>query len=237
MRRKPYQEKILVSRADDEMAILSMLRAAVSAGRTSTGLALLNVFKGIPISNNAELLDINDRYAAFRTSPLQILTIRLTDEAVIRVPSTDTTAMGKVNYLDDTRNIVSLKEFSFADVHVDKRMAVRVELHPPLGVLLDVDGNRISGTVWDMSIDGCHMSTVAGAILEKAHTVILKLKFMHNNAVREVGIPARVQTGAPGSCILFFEHTAETENALSHFLYQRQVEIIHELKGVRMKGR
>ncbi len=235
---KPYQEKILVSRADDERAILSMLKADFSSGRNPR-LSLLSVLRGIPISNNAELCDVNDKYAEFMTSPLQIVAIQFTSEAIIRMPPGNKAVIGRLNYIDDTRNIVSLKEFSFADVYIDKRMSVRVQLQPPLGVLLDVDGNRISGDIWDISLDGCNMSTVAGALLEQAHSIILNLKFMHNDAVRVIGIPARVlriQGDFPGSCIMLFEHTTETENTLSCFLNQRQVEIIRQLKGTMLKS-
>lgn len=238
MKPKPYHEKILVSRKDDEIAILSMLKASLADGRNSM-LSLLNVFRGIPISNNAELFDVNDKYAEFRTNPLQILAIQSASEAIIRIVSCNKTIIGKLNYLDDARNIVSLKEFSFADVHVDKRTSVRVQLQPPIGIILDVDGNRISGDIWDISLDGCNLTTVASSILRQAHSIILNLKFMYNDSIREVGIPARVlrvHEGFPSNCIILFEHTSVTENTLSCFLHQRQVEIIRELKRNMLKS-
>jgi len=232
MRLKPYHEKIIASKHDDETAILSLLKASIDSDR-NTLLPLQNVFKGIPISNRSELFDVNNRCAEFKTNPLQIAAIQSAAETIIRHPSINNAVIGKLNYIDTLRNIVSLKEFTFAHVHFDMRAAVRVQLQPPLRVILNVDDNKVSGEIRDISVDGCNLSTPVGSILEQGTSITLNLKFMHNNVTKDAWIPARVlrvHQGLPCDCIMLFEHTPETENVLSCFLNQCQIEIIRELK-------
>jgi hypothetical protein len=233
MNLKPYHEKVKTSRYDDEMAILSLLKDRLASVRHST-LPLMNVFKGIPISNQSELLTVNDKFAQFKTNPVQIAAIHAASETVIRFSSDNEAVIGKLNSLDTARNIVSLKEFAFAHFHVHERTAVRVQLLPPVDVVLTVDGNKLTGVVRDISLDGCNMSTTVGSILQRANSIKLHLKFMHNSEVKQAGIPARVlriHEGMPSTVVLLFNHTSDTEHVLSTFLNQRQIDIIRELKG------
>ena len=230
-----YNEKVIASPDDDEITIMSLLRTNLQTGRHFI-LPLMNVYKGIPISNRSELIDINEKYVWFKTNPLQMAAIQAASETVIRFPASDTeTVIGKLDHLDVIRNIVTLKEFTFADFHVDKRAAVRLQLLPPLNVDLHVNGNKISASVRDISIDGINITTTAvlGPILEHANSIKFHLKFLHNNVIKQAEIPVhilRVNKKSPFNCVLLFEHTFETENTLSLFLNQRQIEIIRELK-------
>lgn len=232
MELKPYSEKIISSRADDEAAILSIF-TDIKTNRPNIPFSFLNVYKELPISNDASIFDIKGKNIEFKTCPLQIAVIHKNMETIIQAPFLNTNVLGKVIYLDSTHQLVALGDFSYADVHFNKRSAVRVRLKIPINVNLSVDGNRLSGMIRDISLQGCCVTTPAGARLERATDISLHLKLMHDNKIHEASVPARLVRihGAPMyNCAMTFEHTTETERVLAIFVYQRQLEIIRELK-------
>ena len=229
---KPYTEKVIVSKVDDEAAILSLFGEIRSAS-PNTIFSFLNIYKELPVSNDAILFDIKGKHVEFKTCPLQFAAINHNMETIIQAPFLDTNILGKLVYLDDTHHLVSLGNFSYADVHFNKRMAVRVRLKIPLNVNILMDGSRISGMIRDISLQGCCVTTPAGPLLEQAKDVSIHLKVMHDNKLMEAFVPARLlrMDGYPlYNCAMTFDHTSETEKILSIFVYQRQLEIIRELK-------
>ncbi len=232
MNSRPYSEKIIASKEDDEAAILSIF-TDIKTNRPNIPFSFLNVYKELPVSNDASIFDIKGKSVEFKTCALQIAAIHQNMETLIQAPFLNTNVLGRVVYLDSIHQLVSLSDFSYADVHFNKRSAVRVRLKTPLNVNLSVDGNRLSGMIRDISLQGCCVTTPAGAQLEKAHDIALHLKLMHDNKILEASVPTRLIRihGAPMyNCAMMFEHTSETERVLAIFVYQRQLEIIRELK-------
>jgi len=232
METRPYSEKVISSKADDEAAILSIFND-IKSTRPNLSVSFLNIYKELPISNDAIIFDVKEKHVEFKTCPLQFAAIHHTMETVIQAPFLNTNILGKLVYLDGTHNLVSLGNFSYADVHFNKRAAVRVRLKTPLNVNLTVDGNRIAGMVRDVSLQGCCITTPAGSLLERANDITIHLKLMHDNRLMEAHVPTRLlrMQGAPlYNCAMAFDHTRETEEVLAIFVYQRQLEIIRELK-------
>jgi len=230
---KPYSEKIISSKADDEAAIMSIF-TDIKTTKPKMAFSFLNIYKELPVSNDAWIFDIKGKHVEFTTCPLQFAAIHHNGETLIRAPFLNTNILGKVVYLDTAHQLVSLGDFSYADVHFDKRSAVRVRLKIPLNVIIMADGNRISGVMRDVSLQGCAITTPAGLALERAATIAVHLRLMHDNSPMEAHIPARLLRthGAPMyNCGMAFDHTGESEKVLAIFIYQRQLEIIRELKG------
>ncbi|HEY4744322.1 MAG TPA: PilZ domain-containing protein [Desulfuromonadaceae bacterium] len=229
---KPYTEKIIVSKMADEAAILSLF-GEIRTTKPNTSFSFLNIYKELPVSNKAVLFDIKGKHVEFKTNQLQFAAIHHNMETIIQAPFLDASILGRLTYLDGTHHLVSLGNFSYADIHFNKRAAVRVRLKVPLNVNLSVDGNRMSGMIRDVSLHGCCVTTPAGALLGQANDIQLHLRLMHDNKTLEAHVPVRLLRidGAPlYNCAMAFDHTVETEKVLAIFVHQRQLEIIRELK-------
>lgn len=229
---KPYTEKVIVSKAEDEVAILSFF-GEIKATKPNASFSLLNIYKELPVSSAAILFDIKGKHVEFKTHPLQFAAIHHNMETIIQAPFLDTSILGRLTYLDGTHHLVSLGNFSYADVHFNKRAAVRVRLKIPLNVNLTADDRPLSGMIRDVSLQGCCVTTPAGALLEKARTILLHLRLMHDSTPLEAHVPARllrIDSAPLYNCAMAFDHTAETEKILAIFVHQRQLEIIRELK-------
>lgn len=228
----PYTEIILASKIDDEGSIISIFKD-VASKEPNASFALLNVYKELPVMNTATIFEIKGSTVEFKTTPLQLAVIELCSETLIQAPFLNAGVIGKVVYVNNVHQLVSLGHFSYAEVFCDKRNTVRVRLKRPLNINMHVDGNKVPGVIRDISLGGCCVTTLAGSLLERASKVSLHIKLFHENEVIETEVPARIVRVGGGpqyECITTFQHTAETEKVLGMFIYQRQLEIIRELK-------
>jgi c-di-GMP-binding flagellar brake protein YcgR len=112
-----------------------------------------------------------------------------------------------------------------------------VRLKLPMQLQMVVDGNQLSGVINDVSLGGVCVRTFSGSLLEKAKSIEIKIKLLHSatHEVMEALIPSRLvridKREMEARCAMVFEHTPRSEQVLSTFIYQRQLEIIKELKS------
>ncbi|WP_243374714.1 PilZ domain-containing protein [Geotalea sp. SG265] len=227
-----YREVILSSKSDDEAAILAIFRD-VFARETNPSISLLNIYKELPICNNATIFDFRGKNVEFKATPLQVAAIANSTETIVQAPFFNMSVIGRLVYLDLPHQLVCLGNFSYAEVLIDKRNTVRVKLRIPLNINLHADDKTVPGVVRDISLGGCSLTTLLGSNLETAEDLSLHIKIMHEGKVVEIDVPAkmvRIGPGPPHECALTFQHTSESERILSVFIYQRQLEIIRELR-------
>ena len=227
-----YREIVLSSKADDEASILSVFRD-IYASDPDAVFSLLNIYKELPINNNGAIFDIKGKVIEFRTIPLQLAAIDFCKETVIQAPFLNAAVLGRAVYLDIPHQLVGLGDFSYAEVNSDKRNAVRVRLKTPANVSLTVSETKVSGVIRDISLSGCCVSTLLGQVFEQAGAATIHLKLMHEGQIHETDVPVRIVRVAgtgPYECAMVFQHNGESERILSMFIYQRQLEIIRELK-------
>jgi hypothetical protein len=229
---KAYHERIISSPVDDEAAILDLFNSIKTTDPEAV-FSMINVYKELPISSEGKLFDVKNKKAEFKASQIQLAAIDYCKETIIQTPYLSMSIIGKLVYVDFTHQLVSLGEFAYADVHFDKRNAVRVRLKIPVNVTLKVDEKKISGVIHDISLGGCRLTTIVGSLFEQAKSISLHLKLLHKNQILQADIPSkvlRIEGGPQFKCAVQFTHTAESEKLLSMFIYQRQLEIIRELK-------
>jgi len=230
-----YNDIIIVSKADDQDAIIGLLQN-IFATDPSSHFSFLNIYKELPITSSGTIVEIKQQLVEFATNQTQFAAISEAREVLIQSTFMNTNIIGRVKELDSRRVQVTLGEFSYAEVHADKRNSVRVRLKLPMNVQLAVDGNTVAGVIRDISLGGVCVSTIASDQLERASTIHLLIKLLHRGTGQlvETQIPSRVvridKSGVQAQCAMVFNHTAETEQVLSTFIYQRQLEIIKELK-------
>lgn len=231
-----YNDLIVVSRADDQESILGLLQT-IYTNDPKAEFSLLNIYKELPITSSSPICEIKKSTVEFVTNATQFSIINEAREVLIQSHFMNTSIIGRVKELDYRRLQVTLGEFSYAEVHADKRISVRVRLKLPMQVQLVVDGNQLAGVIHDVSLGGVLVRTFAGNMLEQAKSIQLRIKLLHagTNETMEALIPSRLvridKTGVQAQCAMMFSHTPQSERVLSTFIYQRQLEIIKELKA------
>lgn len=194
---------------------------------------LTNVYKEIPITHTATLCEVKETHVELKTSELQLASISHCNEAYLQSPLLDWTLLGRLCSIDIRRCSVRLSDFREAELDALKRRTVRVRLRKPIGVRLQLQGETIAGMIHDISLGGCCINTVVKKGLPDARRVEMEFA-LTPHCQETVRIPCTV-VGVEGSappyrCTFSFNHNGRTEQFLSVFVYQRQLEIVRELK-------
>lgn len=232
MKNIPYNEITLSSKTEDYSEIMSTISKEHSSCQQNIYL-FINIYKELPVTNSGEIFKLNSSEILFKACSLQLAAIKNSMETILRAPFMNENVLAKVAYVDAKHGLVALNDFSYAEVHFTKRSLVRVRPKVPINVKLIVDNDKIAGVIRDISINGCRIATPAGCLFENASHIALLLKFICEGQFIELSVKAkllRIANGPMYECVLIFEHTEATEKGLSLFIYQRQVEILRELK-------
>jgi hypothetical protein len=231
-----YEGMMISSKTDDEQAILYLLEQ-LGVKENSRIVNLVNIYKELPISNNAEILEVRGARVVMHTNELQIATIKSCSETFIESEHFPLFILGRLEEYDIKRSTVTLINFSYAEVYTNLRNTVRVRLSKPTNVVMKLDNNiNISGIIQDISYGGCGMNTLATDGLDNANGVSLNLKLWDPSTSQyiEVDIPCVVvrvdNSRSPFKVALNFIHNKQTQELVSKFIYQRQMEIVKELR-------
>ncbi|MGD0587056.1 MAG: PilZ domain-containing protein [Oryzomonas sp.] len=144
--------------------------------------------------------------------------------------------IGEAFYVNVARKKVILCNFGYAKIRSDMRRFVRVLLDWPLEADMIVEEDILKGSVKNLSLGGASIDIASKEQLPSGIdiNIILKLPDISSGSIHEVGVTATVikVTGdnAPYTCIVEFYPEKHSQQQISYYINQRQVEIIKELK-------
>lgn len=234
--KKPYEERIVSSKMDDLQSILYLFEQ-LSRHRDGRSIKMTTPYKEIPIATSGEILKLHGSKAIFRANELQLSAINACKETVISSDLLPVHLLGRLVDMDIQESTVTLNNFSYAEVYTSFRKTVRVRLPKPLNVVMQAGQSTISGMIQDISYGGCGMHTLTTAGLDHAEGVSLKLKLFEPGTfqVMEAEVPSQVvrviNEHPPFKVALRFQHNPHSEKVVSHFIHQRELEIVKELRA------
>ena len=230
-----YFDKIIKgTEREDSLVILQNLKELVG-----TNFSFLNYYKEIPVSYDAKLINVDNEMAEFEVHEYQAKVIALEHKALIRSHegfSFREDMVGEAFYVNAARKKVILCNFSYAKIKSDMRRFVRVLLDRPLEADLVVEEDILKGNVKNLSLGGASIEVMSKEQLPAGFdiNILLRLPDISGGSIHEVGVSATVikVTGdaAPYTCILEFHLEKYSQQQISYYINQRQVEIIKELK-------
>ncbi|MDR3578886.1 MAG: PilZ domain-containing protein [Oryzomonas sp.] len=230
-----YFDKIIKgTEREDCLVILQNLKESVG-----TRFSFLNYFKEIPVSYDARLINVDNEMAEFEVHDYQAKVISLEHKTLIRSHerfSFREDMIGEAFYVNVARKKAIICNFGYAKIRSDMRRYVRVLLDRPLEVDMIVEEDILKGSVKDISLGGASIDVGAmeqfpgGADIN----ILLKLPDISSGSIHEVGVTATVikvsGDNAPYSCVVEFHPERNSQQQISYYINQRQVEIIKELK-------
>jgi hypothetical protein len=199
-------------------------------------ITLTNIYKEIPISNPATLSEVKRDQIELRTTELQLAAICQCKEVYIKAPHFRGPVVGRLESIDIRRNAVKLSNLCYAVLDEEKRTTLRVRFKKPLSILMHAGPDKISGVIHDISLGGCCLNTLVRIHSPGSGDVNVELKLIDHksNQLCAMRIPSsivRIEGDAPPfRCALRFEHSVHSEQFLSVFINQRQLEILKELR-------
>jgi len=201
----------------------------------------LNYYKQIPVSYDATLLNVEKEMAEFTVHEYQAKIINIQRQALIyshHLSPFSEDICGDAFYVNSSKKRAILCRFGFVRVRSVMRNYVRVHLDTPLEVALLFAGDTIFGNIQDISISGASIQIMTRDLLEPGLEINLRLKLpdIYNKKITEVETRATIVrllgNKAPFNCIVEFQPDKYPQQQLSHYIHQRQVEIIKELKSI-----
>ena len=224
-----YQRIQLAGEQEDRKQILATL-AQIHAGSLANDLKLVNYFRQIPVSYAADILTVESDSAECSVHQLQAVVITQEKVTILKSSHFPRDVVANVNYVNVEKSRVVLSSFSYALVRADRRMSVRVELTDPLYATFCAAEVSVGGRLLDMSLTGISISVPVDPRLPLSERGELTVKLPSDTIVVPASLLTTKSTDAGYRLIFEIEATRASELAISRYIFQRQVEIIKELK-------
>jgi len=230
-----YSDKVVRGTPhEDSLVIIQFFK-----GMVGKRFSFLNYYKEIPVSYDATLLNVENEMAEFELHEYQAKVIHLDRKALIfshtESPFKED-ILGEAFYINALKKKVILCNFEYAKIRSDMRRFVRVMLDRPVEADMIFDADIIKGNIKDISLSGAAMHILSRERIVPGLelNLFLKLPDISSGDINEVGMSATVVkvsgNSAPFDCILEFHPEKHSQQQISYYINQRQVEIIKELK-------
>lgn len=231
-----YNKIIKGTEHEDGLVIAQALKGMV--GNTFT---LLNYYKELPFTYSARLINIENDMAEFELHELQAKLISRDHKTIIRAHSKMSIRediLGEVFYVNVARKTAILCKFCYVRVNSDDRKYVRVLLDKPIGADIITDDMVVNGVIRNISLGGGYLESDESCHFSPGDeiTIILRLSDITTGEIREIAVPGTLikilNDTSPITYVLEFNPGKTSQQVISYFINQRQVEIIKELKDL-----
>ncbi|WP_136515330.1 PilZ domain-containing protein [Geomonas edaphica] len=226
-----YQRLQLADEQRDRAEILATL-AAIRSGKLKNDLRLLNFYREVPVSYGAEVLTIEENDAELLVHQVQAVVIAQEKLTVLKSSHFRRDVVASVTYVNVEKSRVILSNPGYTLVRADRRMSVRVQLGVSIKAWFAAPELEatVRGKLHDMSLTGMSMDVERNPGLPLSQKGELSIALPTGTIVIAASLLKVFERD--GSCRLVFEiaPTRSEELNISQYIFQRQVEIIKELK-------
>ena len=233
-----YDKAVRGTEREDMLVILQFFQ-----GMIGQQFSFLNYYKEIPVSYDATLLSVENEMAEFAVHEYQAKVINMEKKTLIHSHAMSPfpeDLIGEAFYVSSAKKRVILCNFGYAHIRSDMRRFVRVLLDNPVEAELLFEGDILKGNVIDISLGGAAITTMSADLLVPGLSInmFLKLPDLSGRSRCEVGMGATivkvVGTNAPFTCFVEFHAEKHSQQQISYYINQRQVEIIKDLKDINV---
>jgi len=220
---------------DDLMDLFSQISAKQQP------LRLINTYKGLTISYDAQIIDNSQGFVTLRVNELQAACIALDSKTYIQNDLLPHIYKAHVVAFDIIKKETVLTEFTIADQSIRKRISNRVQPKVPVEVDICCGEHHITGKIADISSKGLGIFTFAAYIygelpFTKNSNISIDMKLPGTENV--VRLPGKVtnivkQQGTLLQRLGIRVLTSRQDGSqLSAYVTKRQNEITRELKAI-----
>ncbi len=227
-----YSTRIQKNFDEDQSEIISILKA-----NSKTTLKVINYYKGLPMSYPATIVEIDSRGAVdMDIQPEQALAIEECRSAFIRSPLFKYDLLAQTQYVNVRKKAVTFIKFSYVEIMAERRNFVRMQLEPPAKAVITSPGGIIDCELSDISLSGMNILVPNYCELQPAaeYPVTSRIINPELNVDIELDITGNLiaisADKPPYSYRFSFTPDKPLERILSKFIFQRQIEIIKDIK-------
>jgi hypothetical protein len=219
---------------DDMVDIVAAFQDLLKTKKTAV--KLINYYQGLPLSYPATIVGIDHGMLDLDIHPQQAVAIERSHYSFIKCDDLPHMIGAHVQYINVRKRAVTLMRFFYADIMAEHRNAIRLMLEPPTTAAFETPEGRVSGKLYDLSVGGAGILIDQPCPLEGG--MELKLQLMVPNIVQNTHVIAATPATFVGVSERDGGHLVRlamypdkaVEQHISQYLFQRQVEIIRDLK-------
>ncbi|QXE90159.1 PilZ domain-containing protein [Geomonas subterranea] len=225
-----YQRLHLASEAQDQAEIIATL-SAIKAGKLKNDLRLLNFYREVPVSYGAEVLTVEEHDAELAVNQIQAVVIAHEKLTVLKSSHFHRDVAAAVTYVNVEKSRVVVSNLSYALVRADRRMSVRVQLGSAIDASFAApELDALHGRLHDMSLTGMSINVAREPNLPLSQAGELTIALPSGSITVAASLLKVIHTGDTFRMVFEIEPSRAAELIISQYIFQRQVEIIKELK-------
>jgi hypothetical protein len=226
-----YSTRIQKSFDDDSEEIVTILKA-----NPKRVLKLINYYKGLPLSYPATVASVERGTVDLDVKAEQAFTIEHSRSTFIRSPLFKHDVFAHVLYVNIKKQAASFVKFSYVEIMAERRNFIRLVLEPSPDTLIESPHGIIEGNLHDISLSGLSILINHSCPLTTNDETIIQFMIRQpdqrpNLAVR---VPARLigikDEVLPYNYRFTIFPDKMLERDLSQYIFQKQIEIIREIK-------
>ena len=230
-----YESSTKQSLEEDGIRIASGFQDIIKRG-ARVSLRLVNYYKGLPLSYPATLVEIDRGTLELDVHQQQAVALNTSRYTFIKCDYFDCPILAEVQSADVRRMTASLRNFMFVEIMAERRSALRLEMEPQTDAEIKVEEILLTGKVIDVSLGGFSIRPAQRCTLLRNAEVTLRVmvpNLLQNTLTRLETKATHIETVSSNDhdiCRFSISTEPQSEGLLSRFIFQRQVEIIRELK-------
>lgn len=236
-----YRTRIQKTFDEDQTEIFSRLSASLE---TKAGLEfqLINYYKGMLVSYKAVVVELDKGTVELTVNPQQAVAIAAEHYTFIRCALFKHDIVARAQYVDIKRKAVSLRQLCYVDILAERRNHIRLKLQPAINACLVVAQGEITGALVELSTAGTIMVADNPRRLDMED--VAKLHFILPDADQSTTCSLRVSArlitilddSRPWRYIFSITADRNSERHIAKYLFNRQLEIVRELKDYSTIG-
>jgi len=224
-----YQLLVESGAKEDSRQILSILEQ-LRKGTLVNDLRLLNYFNEVLVSYPAIVENVEDDMVDMAVHQNQAVVMNHQKMTFLKSRHFPHDVVAKVFRSDVNKCLAIITRFSYAQIRAERRQFVRVRLDSLIRALFRCDMGEITGTIDDISIGGMCLRASQASELETQARGTLTLAL--DDSPLEIPAVLLKSKQEDEDFLYVFECETDTkiETKIAQFIFQRQLEIIRELK-------
>jgi hypothetical protein len=216
----------------DAAAILQVF-SRMAAGTLKYDLRLVNYYDELPVSYGSTLMGAESDSIELAVHEQQALIMKKDKSTLLKSSHFhgDLAVHCYAAYVNVAKKTVILHNFAYAQIRAERREAVRVAVYGGEPVCFSYDSGKLLGSMVDISGNGISVLCEAAPVADPNQPGILNFSVAGTPlAVRGIFVRA-LENGTGGHvCVFQTNPDRRSDTLIGQFIYQRQVDIIQQLK-------
>ena len=226
-----------IDEGTNDLQVIDILLETIFTNNTP--LKLLNIYKGLCINTSAIIIKRTDEEIYVKFEQLQGTAMHFEKQTILQSSSFSKDIQADVVYTDNTKKIAQLKNFSFVKGSANARKYSRVTCSQRTPVTITYDSGNLSGEILDISMNSIAIKSRLNNAVNSLKISDILISFTLPYSKTEEGyIQLELKSKVVFSIcddkfckiIVNLYENQDSESVLMEYVYNRQKEIIVELK-------